>query len=38
MDLSPSGKVTEYKIHHLISHPFQEEAASGTILPSSGSR
>jgi outer membrane protein assembly factor BamE (lipoprotein component of BamABCDE complex) len=38
VDFSPSGKVTEYKIHHLIGHPFQEEAASGTILPSSGSR
>lgn len=38
VDFSPAGKVTEYKIHHQLGHPFQEEAASGTILPSSGSR
>lgn len=38
VDFSPAGKVTEYKIHHLLGHPFQEEASSGTILPSSGSR
>lgn len=38
VDFSPAGKVTEYKIHHQLGHPFQEEASSGTILPSSGSR
>ena len=38
VDFSPSGKVTEYKVSHLLGHPFQEEASSGTILPTSGSR
>ena len=37
-DFGPNGKVTEYKVHQQLGHPFQEEMASGTILPTSGSR
>lgn len=37
-DFAPNGKLTEYKIHHQLGHPFQEETTSGTLLPFSGSR
>lgn len=37
-EFGPNGKVTEYKVHHQLGHPFQEEMTSGTFLPTSASR